>query len=221
MSRPEGGIAPLTDVLELLEQDYPSACTELDHRDVFELLVATVLSAQTTDVRVNAVTPELFERWPDPASLGAAGTDEVEQVVRPLGMGRTRARRIIALAAGLLADHDGQVPDDERALTALPGVGRKTSHVVRGAGFGRSLLAVDTHVGRVSRRLGWTGATDPRRVEDEVCARVAAEAPVADLTALSLRLILHGRRVCLARSPRCGVCRLAPLCPSAAPEGAR
>ena len=203
-------------VASLLADLHIEARTELDHRDAVELLVATVLSAQTTDVRVNQVTPELFSRWPDPAALAAAAEGEVAEVVRPLGMGPTRARRIIALARGLLAHHGGEVPDDQAALEALPGVGRKTAHVVRGAWFGHSLLAVDTHVGRLSRRLGWTTHTDPRKVEEDVLARMEADGTGADaeeLTVLGLRLILHGRRVCTARAPRCGQCVLVDICP--------
>jgi len=199
-----------------LAEVHPGARTELDHRDAFELLVATVLSAQTTDVRVNQVTPELFERWPAPAALAAASEAEVSDVVRPLGMGATRARRIIALSQGLLEHHGGEVPDDQAALEALPGVGRKTAHVVRGAWFGHSLLAVDTHVGRLSRRLGWTVQKDPRTVEEDVLARVAADGAgdeAEELTVLGLRLILHGRRVCTARVPRCGDCVLEDVCP--------
>lgn len=202
-------------VASRLEDLHGEARTELDHRDAVELLVATVLSAQTTDVRVNQVTPELFSRWPDPAALAGAEEAAVAEVVRPLGMGPTRARRIISLARGLLADHDGRVPDDQAALEALPGVGRKTAHVVRGAWFGHSLLAVDTHVGRVSRRLGWTARTDPRQVEEDVVARMEVDGTGADaeeLTVLGLRLILHGRRVCTARTPRCGECVLVDIC---------
>jgi len=181
-----------------------------------ELLVATVLSAQTTDVRVNQVTPELFSRWPDPVALAAAAESDVTDVVRPLGMGATRARRIIGLAQGLVARHGGEVPDDQAALEALPGVGRKTAHVVRGAWFGHPLLAVDTHVGRLARRLGWSERTDPRAVEEDVIAQVEADGTGADgedLTLLGLRLILHGRRVCTARAPRCEECILADICP--------
>lgn len=208
--------APAAIIAADLRDLYPDAATELDHRDAMELLVATVLSAQTTDVRVNQVTPELFSRWPDPAALAGAEEAAVAEVVRPLGMGPTRARRIIALARDLLAHHDGRVPDDQAALEALPGVGRKTAHVVRGAWFGHSLLAVDTHVGRLSRRLGWTARTAPRQVEQDVVAQVEADGTGADaeeLTVLGLRLILHGRRVCTARSPRCGQCVLVDICP--------
>ena len=213
-----GGCADAGLVAARLERLHVGARTELDHRDAFELLVATVLSAQTTDVRVNQVTPGLFSRWPGPAALAEADEDAVTEQVRPLGMGATRARRIIGLSRALLVDHDGEVPDDQAALERLPGVGRKTAHVVRGAWFGHSLLAVDTHVGRLSRRLGWTTATDPRAIEEDVVARVEADgtgADAEDLTMLGLRLILHGRRVCTARAPRCGECVLADLCPSA------
>ena len=201
-----------------LEQLHLDARTELDHRNAMELLVATVLSAQTTDVRVNQVTPELFSRWPDPAALAGAAETDVTEVVRPLGMGATRARRIIGLAQGIVARHGGEVPDDQSALEELPGVGRKTAHVVRGAWFGHSLLAVDTHVGRLARRLGWSERTDPRAVEEDVIARVEADGAGADgeeLTLLGLRLILHGRRVCTARAPSCEDCILADICPRA------
>lgn len=200
---------PVGEVSARLGEAYPGARTELDHRDAFELLVATVLSAQTTDVRVNSLTPELFRRWPDAAALAGAEETSVAELLRPLGMGATRAARIIGLAQQLVRDHDGEVPDDQAALEALPGVGRKTAHVVRGAWFGHSLLAVDTHVARLSRRLGWTAATTPVRVEEDVVARAEG----TDLTALHLRLILHGRRVCTARSPQCGQCVLQDLCP--------
>ncbi|UEJ84131.1 endonuclease III [Brachybacterium halotolerans subsp. kimchii] len=226
------GPADVREVVSRLRAEHPRARTELDFRDAFELLVATVLSAQTTDARVNSVTPELFGRWPGPEGLAGADPAEVEKVLKPLGMGPTRAARVIALARALLADHGGEVPDDQDALEALPGVGRKTAFVVRGVHFGRSLLAVDTHVARVAGRLGWTRSRQARTVEHDVVALVqsadaaaeerdaeegdaAAETsdPTTDLTALSLRLILHGRRVCIARSPHCAECALADLCP--------
>ncbi|MCT2262030.1 endonuclease III [Brachybacterium muris] len=218
------GPADVIEVDDRLGRTYPGARTELDHRDAFELLVATVLSAQTTDVRVNSLTPELFSRWPDAAALAGADEEQVTALLRPLGMGGTRAARIIGLAQGLLRDHSGQVPDDQQALEALPGVGRKTAYVVRGTWFGHSLLAVDTHVARLSRRLGWTGSKDPVKVETDVVALVEQAATGShgkggseeiDLTALHLRLILHGRSVCLARAPQCGTCVLADICPSA------
>lgn len=189
---------------------------ELDHSDAYQLLIATVLSAQTTDVRVNAVTAELFPRFPDAAALADASEAEVEALVAPLGMGPTRARRIVGLARQLLAEHAGEVPDDQSALEALPGVGRKTAHVVRGVWFGHSLLAVDTHVTRLAQRLGWTTSTQARTVEEDVRARAAQDpggGTGLDLTDFGLRLILLGRRVCTARAPRCGECVLADLCP--------
>lgn len=205
-------------VAAALEELYPEARTELDHRNALELLVATVLSAQTTDVRVNEVTPELFTRWPDAKALAGADEAALTEVVRPLGMGVTRARRLIGLGRGLLERHDGEVPDDQAALEQLPGVGRKTAHVVRGAWFGHSLLAVDTHVGRLARRLGWSTHNDPRGVEKDLVARLEADGvgehdDAGNLTRLGLRLILHGRRVCTARAPRCGDCALRELCP--------
>lgn len=199
-----------------LADRFEDARCALVHADAFELLVATVLSAQTTDVRVNQVTGELFSRWGSPEALAAAEPAEVEAVLRPVGMAPTKSRRIVALAQDLLTRHGGQVPEDQDALEGLPGVGRKTALVVRGVGFGQDAFAVDTHVGRLARRLGWTSATDPRAVEDEVVARVhAAEPPPISLTALSLRLILHGRATCHARRPECGDCCLADVCPSA------
>jgi endonuclease-3 len=207
--------APIREVARRLEEDFPAARTELDHEDAFGLLVATVLSAQTTDARVNAVTPELLGRWPGPTGLAGADPEEVAQVLRPLGMGPTRAERVIGLSRALLENHGGEVPDDQDALEALPGVGRKTALVVRGVHFGHPLLAVDTHVTRLAGRLGWTTSTQPRRVERDVVERTEApgEGAPLDLTALSLRLILHGRRVCTARSPDCSSCHLADLCP--------
>lgn len=208
--------APVGLVAERLARAYPGARTELDHASAFELLVATVLSAQSTDVGVNAVTPELWDRWPDPRALAAADPAEVEQVLRPIGMAPTKARRILALAEILASRHGGVVPADRGALEALPGVGRKTASVVLGVWFGQGALAVDTHVGRLARRLGWTTQKDPGRVEEDVLRRLREESRDGDvdLTALSLRLILHGRRVCTARGPRCAACDLADVCPS-------
>lgn len=184
---------------------------ELDHRNAFELLIATVLSAQTTDVRVNEVTATLFPRWPHASALAGASLDDVTDVVRPLGMGTTRAQRIIGLAQQLCERHEGEVPDDQAALEALPGVGRKTAHVVRGVWFGHSLLAVDTHVARLSHRLGWSEGSTPRAVENDIVALAKPES--VDLTGLGLRVILLGRRVCTARSPQCAICPLRDLCP--------
>lgn len=193
----------------LLQEAYPDARCALDHRDAFELLVATVLSAQTTDERVNTITPELFERWPDPAALAAADPDEVRAVVRPLGFQARRAEQLVGLAAALVRDHDGEVPADREALVALPGVGRKTAHVVLGNAFGVPAITVDTHVGRLARRLGLSRASSPLAVERDL----ARELPEQDWTYACHRLIAHGRAVCTSRAPACGSCPLSGHCP--------
>lgn len=197
------------DIVARLRATYPGATTSLHHTNAFELLVATVLSAQTTDARVNTVTPALFSAWPTPASLAGADPGAVEEVVRPLGFQHRRATQVVGLARALLDRFHGEVPDSSSDLESLPGVGRKTANVVRGNWFGMPALTVDTHVGRLSRRLGWTRATDPAAVERDVCALL----PGVDWTQLSHDLIWHGRAVCTARSPSCGVCVLAGLCP--------
>lgn len=183
----------------------------MDHDGPFQLLVATVLSAQTTDARVNTVTPELFALCPDAGALAAADPDDLEALLRPLGMQRTRAERLIGLASGLVERFDGVVPQGREALMTLPGVGRKTANVVLGNAFGRPAITVDTHVGRLSRRLGWTTAKDPVRVERDLSALWEPER----WTDGCHRLIEHGRAVCGARAPRCGECVLlnAELCP--------
>ena len=196
-------------VVERLRATYPEATTSLDHRNAFELLVATVLSAQTTDARVNTVTPTLFSRWQTPEDLATADPASVEQVVRPLGFQHRRATQVVGLAHALVEHFGGAVPAASRDLESLPGVGRKTANVVRGNWFGIPALTVDTHVGRLARRLGWTGATDPAAVERDVCALL----PDVDWTRLSHELIWHGRAVCTARAPRCDSCVLGDLCP--------
>lgn len=196
-------------VVERLRATYPEATTSLDHRNAFELLVATVLSAQTTDARVNTVTHTLFSRWQTPEDLATADPASVEQVVRPLGFQHRRATQVVGLAHALVEHFGGAVPAASRDLESLPGVGRKTANVVRGNWFGIPALTVDTHVGRLARRLGWTGATDPAAVERDVCALL----PDVDWTRLSHELIWHGRAVCTARAPRCDTCVLADLCP--------
>lgn len=190
---------------------YPDARCALVHDGPFQLLVATVLSAQTTDARVNTITPELFSRWPDAAALAQADPEQLEELVRPLGMQRTRAERLLGLGAGLVARYDGVVPADREALQRLPGVGRKTANVVLGNAFGIPAITVDTHVGRLARRLGWTTASAPLAVERDIAALWAPER----WTDGCHRLIEHGRAVCRARSPRCGACGLleAGLCP--------
>lgn len=196
---------------DALSAVYPDAHCALDHDGPYQLLVATVLSAQTTDARVNTVTPELFTRFPDAAALAAADPEELEAIIRPLGMQRTRAERLIGLGLGLSGRFDGVVPSDRKALASLPGVGRKTAHVVLGNAFGIPAITVDTHVGRLARRLGWTEQTDPLRVERDIAALWEQER----WTDGCHRLIEHGRAVCHARSPRCGDCPLAAeaLCP--------
>ncbi|MBB6174169.1 endonuclease-3 [Nocardiopsis mwathae] len=189
---------------------YPDAHCELDFTDPLELLVATILSAQCTDKRVNAVTPTLFARYRTAADYAAADREELEGIIRSTGFFRAKANSIIGLGQQLCERHGGEVPGTLNALVRLPGVGRKTANVVLGNAFGVPGLTVDTHFGRLVRRLGWTAATDPVKVEHEI----AALFPPKDWTMLSHRLIWHGRRVCHARRPACGACALAPLCPA-------
>ncbi|MEX0846635.1 MAG: endonuclease III [Ilumatobacteraceae bacterium] len=197
-------------VLERLVVAYPEAICELDHHNPFELLTATILSAQTTDARVNMVTPQLFARFPDPVSLGSADPAVVEEIVRSTGFFQTKARNIIGMAHALVERFGGEVPTELDDLVSLPGVGRKTANVVRSVAFGLPGLAVDTHVGRLSRRLGLTVEDDPVKVELELNAMVAP----LERGPFSLRLILHGRRVCDAKAPKCDGCVLEDVCPS-------
>lgn len=193
-----------------LEKLYPSADCALKHRSPFQLIVATILSAQCTDARVNLVTPALFDRFPDAQSLARACQEEVEALIRSTGFFRAKARNLIAMASQLVERHGGEVPADLEALTALSGVGRKTAHVVLGTAFAvPSGVVVDTHVKRLAKRLGLTRATVPEIVEKDLAALV----PTAEWINLSHRLIHHGRAVCLARKPRCESCQLASLCP--------
>lgn len=197
-------------VAELLAEEYPEAVCELDHRNAFELLAATILSAQTTDARVNMVTPALFARYPDAPALAAANPADVEEIVRSTGFFQTKARNLIAMAQGVVERFGGEVPTALDDLVTLAGVGRKTGNVVRSVAFGLPGLPVDTHVGRLSRRLALTDQEDPVKVEHELGALL----PARDWGDFSLRLILHGRRVCDAKKPRCEACVLAFLCPS-------
>ncbi len=214
MPRPRG---PSTDpkaqarrVVRALVALYPTVRCALDHRDAFELLVATVLSAQCADERVNTVTPALFARYPDAAAMAGAELADVETLVYPTGFFRAKARNLVALAKALVADHGGVVPADFGALTALPGVGRKTAHVVLGNAFAvASGVVVDTHVKRLAFRLGLTGQTDPGAIEHELAALV----PRSRWIDFSHRLIAHGRSTCLAIRPKCPACSLATLCP--------
>jgi endonuclease-3 len=196
-------------VAAALVEMYPDAVCELDHRNPFELLAATILSAQTTDVRVNMVTPTLFARYPDAASLAEADPGELEQIVRSTGFYQSKARHLITMARALVDRFGGQVPTALDDLVTLAGVGRKTGNVVRSVAFGLPGLPVDTHVGRLSRRLGLTTEDDPVKVETQLCGHL----PAAEWGSFSLRLILHGRRVCDARAPKCAECALRRLCP--------
>lgn len=194
----------------VLAQTYPDARCELDFASPWQLLVVTVLSAQTTDKRVNSVSPHLFARYPGPEELAAADPADVEAVIAPTGFFRAKTRSIIKLAAAVVERFDGEVPRRLADLVTLPGVGRKTANVVLGDAFGIPGITVDTHVGRLSRRLGWTDETDPVKVEHAVGSLF----PRRDWVLLNHHLIWHGRRRCHARRPACGACPLARLCPS-------
>ncbi len=197
-------------VAERLAAEYPQAVCELDHRNPFELLAATILSAQTTDARVNLVTPKLFEHFPDAASLAHADPTLVEEIIRSTGFYQTKTRNLIAMAQALIDRFDAEVPKELEELVTLAGVGRKTANVVRSVAFDLPGLPVDTHVGRLSRRLGLTTEDDPVKVE----AELGGYLPPAEWGDFSLRLILHGRRVCAAKTPRCAECALEDVCPS-------
>lgn len=202
-------------VLAGLRELYPDARTELDFRSPFELLVATVLSAQATDVSVNKATPALFERFPDAAALAAAEPETVEPYIQTIGLFRSKAKNLVAAARRLLEHHDGDVPDSLQELTALPGVGRKTANVVLANAFGVPTIAVDTHVGRLARRFGFSRANDPDKVEADLQKLFEPD----DWVYVHHGLILHGRRVCKARKPDCGRCPLCPDCPSCTEPG--
>jgi len=197
-----------------LAREYPgdarSLCA-LRHENAFQLTVATILSAQTTDERVNQVTPALFARLPTPEAMAAADPAELEALIRPTGFFRSKTRSLLGMATALVDRFGGEVPTALEDLVTLPGVGRKTANVIRSVDFGLPGLPVDTHVGRLSRRLALTAETDPVKVERDLCALL----PRAEWGVFSLRLILHGRRVCVARKPRCVQCVLADFCPSA------
>jgi len=208
---PPGARARAPEVVELLKREYPDAHTELVHGSPFQLLVATILSAQTTDQTVNAVAPALFARYPAAADLAGASQDEVERIVKPTGFFRSKARAIREMAQDLVRLHGGEVPPRMEDLVKLRGVGRKTANVVLGVAFGIPGFPVDTHVARLVRRLRLTTATDPVKIEHDTCVMV----PPEEWTGLSLRLILHGRRVCHAQRPRCPACVLVDICPSA------
>lgn len=194
----------------VLAQTYPDARCELDFDTPFELLVVTVLSAQTTDRRVNAVRPTLFAAYPDATAMAAAPREHLEEIIGPLGFFRAKTDALLKLSQALVERYDGQVPPRLDDLVTLPGVGRKTANVVLGNAFGVPGITVDTHFGRLVRRFGWTEETDPVKVEHAVGALF----PPRDWTMLSHHVIWHGRRRCHAKKPACGACPLARLCPS-------
>ena len=199
-------------IFDRLDVQHPNADTELHYRTPYELLVATMLSAQSTDARVNLVTPALFARYPDAHALAAARQEDVEELVKSTGFFRNKAKNLIAMAQALVADHGGQVPATMDALRVLPGVGRKTANVILGNAYGiNEGVTVDTHVQRLSQRLGLTKESDPVKVEQALMPLFPRES----WAMLSHLLIFHGRRVCDARRPRCGECALAARCPSA------
>jgi endonuclease-3 len=195
--------------VERLRELY-AAATELVHQNPFQLLIATILSAQTTDRSVNLITPELFRRYPTAEDLAAADPAEIEKLIKPTGFFRAKTKRIIAASRKLVDLFGGVVPSTMEDLVKIPGIGRKTANVILGAGFGVPGFAVDTHVIRLTNRLGLVRTKDPVKIEYQVCSMV----PKEEWTGLSLRLILHGRRVCDARRPRCEECVLNDYCPS-------
>ena len=193
-----------------LHERYPYAHCELDFDTPLQLLVATVLSAQTTDVTVNRVTPTLFARWPTAADLASADRTEMEEVLRPTGFYRAKTTSVLKLGAAIVEQHAGEVPPRLQDLVKLPGVGRKTANVVLGNAFGIPGITVDTHFGRLARRMGWTDEEDPVKVEHAVGELI----PRKDWTMLSHVLIFHGRRTCHSRRPACGACPVTKWCPS-------
>lgn len=193
-----------------LAEIYPYAHPELDFRSPFELLVATVLSAQTTDLRVNQTTPALFAAYPTPEDMAAAAPEHLEELIRPTGFFRAKSKSLLGLSKALRDDFGGEVPDRIEDLVKLPGVGRKTANVVLGNAYGVPGITVDTHFGRLVRRWKWTEQEEPEKVEAEICAIF----PKSEWTMLSHRVIFHGRRICHSRKPACGACPIAPLCPA-------
>jgi endonuclease III len=193
-----------------LAQTYPDADIELDFETPLQLLVATILSAQSTDKRVNLVTPVVFARYPDAAALAAADRAELEELIKPTGFFRAKSDSLIKLGSALVERFDGDVPPRLADLVTLPGVGRKTANVVLGNAFGIPGITVDTHVGRLARRFGWTTQHDPEKVEVDI----ASLFPKRDWTQLCQNMIWHGRRCCHARNPACGACPVARWCPS-------
>ena len=210
MARPRGARQRALLTVERLRELYPEAYTELVFSEPYQLLVATILSAQSTDKTVNSVTPKLFARWPGPAELAGADPVEVEGLIMPTGFFREKTKAIRGAAAALVERFEGEVPARLEDLVTLPGVGRKTANVILGVAFGVPGLAVDTHVNRLANRLRLTDSRDPVQIEKDVCAVVPAD----EWAGLGLRLILHGRRICVARRPLCEQCALNDFCPS-------
>ncbi|MHB0928687.1 MAG: endonuclease III [Candidatus Nanopelagicales bacterium] len=202
--------SPERAIFNALKRTYPQARAELDYDNPLQLLVATILSAQSTDRRVNLVTPALFARYPSAAALAAADRAELEALIMPTGFFRNKATSIIGMAQRLVAEFGGAVPSTLDELVTLPGVGRKTANVVLGNAFGVPGITVDTHFGRLARRLGWSRHTDPLKVEQDIMRLF----PAKDWTMLSHVLVWHGRRCCHARKPACGACPVARWCPS-------
>ena len=204
--------APLAVLLERLEGLYPDAYCELDHENPFQLLIATILSAQCTDVRVNMTTPALFRRFPDPEAMAAADPREIEQLVKSTGFFRNKTKSILGASRRIVDEYGGRVPDTMEALLTLPGVARKTASVVLGNAFGKNEgIAVDTHVTRLTQRWGITRQSDPKKIEQELMESI----PRDQWTSFSHRTSFQGRRVCDAKRPDCGRCTLADVCPSA------
>lgn len=213
MARPRTPAGRAREAHARLAGEYPGSAAELcelDHRSPYELLVATILSAQSTDRMINSVTPELFARHPDAAALASADEVELRQLIRSTGFFNAKARSLLGMARAVVERFDGEIPDRMADLVSLPGVGRKTANVVLSVAFGRPGLPVDTHVLRLSRRLGLTRHDDPVKVEQDLSPML----PAAERGLFASRLILHGRRICGARTPRCEACVLADFCPS-------
>jgi len=210
MGKPRTPKGRTLEVARRLAETYPDAVCELDHTNAFELLAATILSAQTTDVRVNMVTPTLFRKYPTPADLAEANPMEVEEIIRSTGFYQNKTKSLLGMAQALIERFDGEVPTELGDLVTLPGVGRKTGNVVRSVAFDLPGLPVDTHVLRLSKRLGLSTLEDPVKLELELNGFL----PPAERGLFSLRMILHGRRVCDAKNPRCEECTLEDICPS-------
>jgi endonuclease-3 len=213
MPRPRTAAGRAREAHARLAAEYPGSAAELcelDHRNPYELLVATILSAQSTDKMINSVTPELFARYPDAAALAGADEVHLQELIRSTGFFNAKSRSLLGMARAVVERFDGEIPDRMADLVSLPGVGRKTANVVLSVAFGKPGLPVDTHVLRLSRRLGLTEQDDPVKIERDLNPML----PAAERGLFSSRLILHGRRVCLARKPRCETCVLADFCPS-------